>query len=56
LSDSDTEELGFPDVVLSYQHEPAPIQSKVGEPTSSSDIAENEEAGLDEDILAVENR
>jgi len=50
LSDSDAEELGFLNVVLPYQsHEPAPNQSKVGEPTSSTDVTEDEEAGLDED-------
>jgi len=49
-SDSDTEELGFPNVVLRYQsYESAPNQSKVGEPASSTDATEDEEAGLDED-------
>jgi len=49
-SDSNTEELGFPNAVLPYQwYEPAPNQSKLGEPISSSDVSEDEEAGLDED-------
>jgi len=49
-SDSDTEELGFPNVMVPYQsYEPAPNQSRVGEPTSSTDVTEDEEAGLDED-------
>jgi len=48
-SDSDTEKLGFPNVVLPYQsYEPAPNQSKV-EPTCSTDVTEDVEAGLDED-------
>jgi len=49
-SDSYTEELGFPTVLLPYQsYEPAPNQSKFGEPTSSTDVTEDEEAGLNED-------
>jgi len=42
--------LGFPNVVLPYQsYELEPNQSKVGEPTSSTDVTQDEEAGLDED-------
>jgi len=49
-SDSDTEELGFPNVALPYQsYEPAPNQSQVGEPRSSTDVTEDEETGIDED-------
>jgi len=46
-SDSDTEELGFPNVLLPYLpiSELASKQLKVGESASSSDVIEDAEAG-----------
>lgn len=55
-SDSDTEELDIPTVVLPYQYEPAANQFQVGEHASSRDASEEEaESVLDVDIPAVEN-
>jgi len=47
-SDCDTEILGFPNVLPYQSYESAPNQSKVGEPTSSIDVTEDEEVRLDE--------
>jgi len=47
-SDCDTEKLGFPNVLPYQSYESAPNQSKVGEPTSSIDVTEDEEVRLDE--------
>ena len=56
-SDSDTEELGFPNVLLPYLpiSELASKQLKVGESASSSDVIEDAEAGWGVDILDDES-
>jgi len=53
-SGSDTEKLGFANVVVPHQYEPTPNQLKVSEPASSSDVTEDEKAGLHEGIPDIE--